>query len=99
MVAEDPLRVAAGFLHLIIEAVSRLYTASREMGKAKGIPDYNDPCFRKRLPSRGQIPFQRQSGEAGLSREQGTDGPRWPHRLPLEFSHSSFRFFFLPPFL
>ena len=68
MVAEDPLRVAAGFSPPHIEAVSSRPCTQHQVkwARQKGtFPDYKDLCFRKRLPSRGQIPFQRQSGEVG----------------------------------
>ena len=58
--AEDPLRVAAGFSLPRTEAV-RSRPCTQHQGKRarpKGtFPNYKDLFFRKRLLSRGQIPF------------------------------------------
>ena len=77
MVAEDPLRVATGFSPPCIEAVkSRPCTQHQgKWAKPKGtFPDYKDLFFRKRLLSRGQIPFPEAECWSRSSRERGTDG-------------------------
>ena len=104
MVAEDPLRVAAGFSLPRTEAV-RSRPCTQHQGKRarpKGtFPNYKDVFFRKRLLSRGQILFQRQSVEAGQagSKVQMDEMDEMASQDTLEFSSSTIRFFFLPPFL